>query len=72
MKDRMTRKQSIKLWFQNHPNKYLSTRQIRQTWGECGDRRMRELRLEGFKIVSKRREINGKKTCTFLWCHPAA
>ncbi len=66
----MSSKERIKQWFSENPNKWISTREVRTTFGECGDRRIRELRAEGFKIISKRREIDGKKFFTFYWSHP--
>lgn len=66
----MTSKEKIKELLVNNPNKWFSTRELRQMFGEASDRRLRELRKEGFKVISRRREIEGKKFNTFFWCHP--
>lgn len=61
----------IKEWFSNHPNEWLSTRELRQLFGESADRRVRSLKSSGFEIVSKRRELpDGRFGFTFYWAHP--
>jgi hypothetical protein len=67
----MNKKDKIKYWFETHPDTWISTRDLRNEWGEASDRRIRELKAEGFHIVSRRREVDGKKFFTFYWSHPS-
>lgn len=67
---KITIKNQIKKWFEENPDIWISTRELRMRYGEAADRRCRDLRAEGFKIISKRREIDGKKFFTFFWAHP--
>jgi len=67
----MTKKDLIKQWFIDHPDRWISTRDLRIMFGEAADRRLRELKGEGFQISSKRRELPDKRLgFTFFWSHP--
>jgi len=68
----MNQEEKIKRWFEENPDVWISTREARMKFeAEGADRRMRSLRAKGFKIICRRREINGKKYSTFFWAHPS-
>lgn len=50
-------------------DKWVSTRELRNMFGEAADRRLRELREDGLKIKSMRGKdrIDGRVSQTFFW-----
>ena len=54
--------------YMTETNKWISTRQLRQMFGEAADRRLRDLRAEGLSILKKRGErADGAPGGTFFW-----
>jgi predicted DNA-binding ArsR family transcriptional regulator len=63
----MSIKENIKNYLLEN-NNWISTRQLRETFGEAADRRLRELKGEGVQVEHKRSiKPNGKKGFTYFW-----
>lgn len=66
-----SKKEKIRLFFVKHQGEWISTRRLREFFGEAADRRRRELANEGMKFEFHRsKRATGESGFTFYWMYP--